>query len=111
MNCEKAQEYVSAYINHSMPKREQEAFIEHVTTCSDCFGELETYFIVDIAIKYLDEEKEESYNITKLLEEDLKRRLARIKTKRYIIRGLVLVAVIVGVLAALSLIYLGYIII
>lgn len=97
MKCEKVQECVDAHIRHTLPDREQREFIEHVKQCTECYNELETYFIVDQAIRYLDEEGEESYNIKQLLDEDLDKRLVKLKHKSYAIRALIIVVVVLGV--------------
>jgi len=103
MKCEKVQESVDAYIRHTLPDREQREFIEHVKQCAECYNELETYFIVDQAIQYLDEELEESYNIKQLLDEDLDKRLVKLKHKSFAIRALIIIAVGLGVTAVAGL--------
>lgn len=103
MKCEKVQECVDAYINHTLPDWEQREFIEHVKQCTECYNELETYFIVDQAIRYLDEEKEESYNIKQLLDEDLNKRLVKLRHKNLAIQALIIIAILLGVTAVAGL--------
>lgn len=103
MKCEKVQESVDAYIRHTLPDRGQREFIEHVKQCTECYNELETYFIVDQAIRYLDEEGGESYNIKQLLDEDLDKRLVKLKHKSLAIRVLIIVMIVLGMMAVAGL--------
>ena len=86
MKCEQAQEYVDGYIKKTLPENTQEEFIRHIKNCPECFQELETYFIVDVAVRYLDEGKEASYDIMNLLQEDMDYRLKKHRNKKRMIR-------------------------
>ena len=46
MKCEEALTKIEAYINHTLNGRELEEFLEHVTSCQECYDELETYYII-----------------------------------------------------------------
>ena len=46
MDCRTAEGMVSSYIEHKLPVNELEEFLDHVESCSSCYDELETYFIV-----------------------------------------------------------------
>lgn len=79
MNCRAAEEMVTRYINHTLSIEEMEEFLEHVQSCSSCYDELETYFIVHEAMVQLDEEAGDTVlDLQHLLEQDLK------KSRRYI---------------------------
>lgn len=79
MNCRAAEGMVTRYINHTLSIEELEEFLEHVQSCSSCYEELETYFIVHEAILQLDENNgDEAMDLRDLLEQDLK------KSRRYI---------------------------
>ena len=71
MKCEEALQMVTPYIENRLQPRELEELIAHVKACPSCYDELETYFIVDEAIRYLDDEKSEAYNITEMLRKDM----------------------------------------
>lgn len=96
MKCEQAQERVNAYIDRTMPDRELEDFIAHVKSCPDCFDELETYYIVNMTMKYLEDGKEESYDIAKQLRDDLNGQRQRIRRKRRLIVVLLLAAAVLA---------------
>ena len=79
MKCEEALTKIEAYINHTLNGRELEEFLEHVTSCQECYDELETYYIISVGMRYLEEENLESYNIPKMLQEDLHTRERQVR--------------------------------
>lgn len=93
-----AKSYVEAYIDHNLPERKQAEFIKHVQSCPECFQELETYFIVDVALKYFDNNKGDTYDIRGLLQQDLDKRLKKYQNKRIMIVSLIVLSVLFLVL-------------
>ena len=73
MDCRTAQSLINSYIEKKMTIEQLEQFLKHVKNCPSCYDELETYFIVYYAMKSLDD-KEGSFNMSKLLQEDMKKR-------------------------------------
>lgn len=72
MDCRRAEELVNRYIDRSITIRDMEAFLDHVETCSSCYEELETYFIVHEAMEQLNnEEKDTILDMKKMLEQDI----------------------------------------
>ena len=94
MKCIETKGYVDAYINHALSERQQEEFIRHVKTCPDCFQELETYFIVDVALKHFDDKKWSTYDISNLLQEDLDKRFRKRQQKKFMVIAVIILAVI-----------------
>lgn len=88
MDCTKAKNLVDAYIEGSLTDQECIEFLKHVKGCKDCYDELETYFIVDYALQYLDEsDSNRSYDMQKLLKDDIlnnERRILRTRMARTI---------------------------
>lgn len=82
MTCAEAERLVPAYLNNKIPQEKMEEFILHVKNCPSCYDELETYFTIYSAIQYLDDDKYSSYNMKKLLEEDLHRKEAGIRKRK-----------------------------
>lgn len=80
MNCRTAVGMVNRYINHMLSVEELGEFLDHIRTCSSCYEELETYFIVHEAMQQLDDEEEEVLDFRELLEEDIK------KSRHYILK-------------------------
>jgi hypothetical protein len=86
MDCSTAEGMVNRYINRTLDEKELEAFLKHIKTCSSCYDELETYFIVHEATKQLDEEQEDeedTLDIKGLLEQDLRRSWANLKKRKF----------------------------
>ena len=97
MECSTAESMVNRYIDRSLKEEELEEFLEHVTSCSSCYDELETYFIVHEAIQQLDDEGESMMDLQHLLEQDLKKS-RRICLTWKITRWLVLTAAVILIL-------------
>ncbi len=100
MNCSKAQEWILPYRQGTIPDYELEDFIDHIKSCSRCREDLEIYYIVDMA-KGLDSDEEESYDLVKLLNKDLDRRLAKMKKRRFF-HDLVWILVMIFVLVMMG---------
>ena len=56
MECQEAQAMIVPFIEGRLDDEQTERFIEHVEQCSDCYDELEVYYIVMVGVKQLDEE-------------------------------------------------------
>ncbi len=79
MDCRTAEGMVSGYIEHKLPVRELEKFLDHVEECSSCYDELETYFIVHEVTQQLnDNSSDPVLDFKELLEQDIR------KSRRYI---------------------------
>lgn len=83
MECERAEKLIQTYVRDRMPEKEMEEFIAHVRSCPACYDELETYFIINHAARYLDNDETASYNLKGLLEEDLKEKERSVRRKRH----------------------------
>lgn len=72
MNCRTAEEMINRYINHTLSVNDLELFLEHIESCSACYDELATHFIVHEAMKQLnDTEEDQIMDFRNLLEEDI----------------------------------------
>ena len=45
IECRTAESMVTKYINHSLSVDELEEFLDHISHCSSCYDELETYLL------------------------------------------------------------------
>ncbi|MGI6006180.1 MAG: anti-sigma factor family protein [Ruminococcus sp.] len=83
MDCQKAQARMKAYLDGSISDNDLEDFVDHIKNCPECYGDLEIYYVMEMAQKYLkDESKDESYNICQLLENDMQSKLDRMHRRR-----------------------------
>ena len=110
MKCEETLSKIDSFINNTLPVREMEDFLEHIESCPECYDELETYYTITVGMKYLEEEKLESYNIPKMLKEDLKQKEDFLRRRRLLTKTVVLFGMLFGIGIAFSLLlYLGHI--
>lgn len=102
MDCSKAENMIGRYIDHALPLDDLEDFLRHIETCSSCYDELETHFIVHEAMQQLDAEDEEaSMDFQHLLELDIRKSYAYIRKRRVVrfftaLGLLLLIAALVG---------------
>ncbi|MGI6011774.1 MAG: anti-sigma factor family protein [Ruminococcus sp.] len=83
MNCQKAQDCMKQYLDGTISDYDLEEFTDHIKSCPECYGDLEIYYVMDMAQQYLkDESKEESYNICQMLENDMENKLNRMHRKK-----------------------------
>ena len=94
MKCEETKGYINEYIKHALSERKQEEFIKHIKVCPECFQELETYFIVDVAMQYFDGDKEDNYDIQGLLQNDLDKRVKKRQREKLMMVLLIMMLVI-----------------
>ncbi len=87
LSCSEAQKLVQPYINGKLSDSECEAFLAHVRSCPDCYDELETYFIIFYSLKYLDDDsKNTSYDLRKILNDQIRRNEATIRAGKLVVR-------------------------
>lgn len=82
MECREVQSLIGKYIDGTLTDKKMLEFIHHVLSCRACYDELEAYFVIHYAIKYLDEDLHASSNFQNMLKEDLTRRESNIRTRR-----------------------------
>ena len=79
MDCTKCQWLIESFLKQSLTPVENEEFIRHVKGCSDCYGELEVYHMVNTVVTQLDSGSEEEDIDYK---ETLARMLSRADTQK-----------------------------
>lgn len=108
MKCEEILAKIDAYINDNLSDRELEDFLEHIKGCPECYDELETYYTISVGMKYLEQEKLESYNIPKMLKEDLREKECSLRRRRILTGTMIVVCLIFVIgIAVFLLFYLG----
>ena len=97
MECKTAKSLVNAYIEGSLNDQDCIDFLAHVKGCRDCYDELETYFIVDYALQYLDTggDSNRSFDMQKLLKDDVRWNEKRILRTR-MVRGVTAAGIILS---------------
>ena len=82
MDCKTAQSLVIPYINDQLSDEKTEDFLEHIENCKECYEELEIHFTVHYALQKLDEDDKISFNIPKMLKENLRDTKNRIHRRK-----------------------------
>ena len=97
------------YLAGDLREKDLMLFLEHVKHCHPCYEELETAFMVDRTVRYLndelDDDAEGSYNLPEMMQKDIADRLVQVRRRqirRRILMAAVLAAVILAVLAGLD---------
>lgn len=71
MQCSNVQQMIKPYITGELDGENLEAFIEHLEECNECYEELEINYTIALALQQLDDSSDISYNINKMLMQDL----------------------------------------
>ena len=82
MKCREAEKLVQPYIDGKLGDRECADFIAHVRPCPNCYEELETYYTIDYALRNMDDTAERSFDMKKVVDEDLREMEKRIRINR-----------------------------
>lgn len=59
MDCREAQSLIVPFIENTLTREQLELFLDHIDHCSDCYDELEVYFIVYSGLRQLDAEEQD----------------------------------------------------
>ena len=103
MKCEEALLKIDAYINDSLSCKETEE-------CPDCYYELETYYTIRVGTKYLENEHMGSYNIPRMLKENLREKEKYIRRKQLLTKTIFFFCLVAGIGIVLSfMFYFGHI--
>lgn len=81
MVCRECQIKIPDFIEEKMSIEELEAFLSHVTSCQDCYEELEIMLTISVGLQELEGEENISYNFKDMLKERI--RHAEYRCERY----------------------------
>nr|WP_242828849.1 zf-HC2 domain-containing protein [[Eubacterium] cellulosolvens] len=74
LTCREAEALIGAYLNNTISDRDKAAFLKHIDNCDKCYEELETDFMVNTTVRYLNEDSlDRPYNLQPLLKTHLKK--------------------------------------
>lgn len=83
MNCKKAQDMITPFINNKLSMKDMEEFLDHVNSCSNCREELEVYYTLLVAMKQLDEDRNVSGNYSLKLSEKMEKACEKVIHAKY----------------------------
>ncbi|MBR2188838.1 MAG: zf-HC2 domain-containing protein [Eubacterium sp.] len=102
-----AAEMIPRYLEDDLKEKELRRFLEHVQSCHLCYEELETAFMVDRTVRYLDDEMDDdgpgSYNLTEMMQNDIREKRAELVRKKITRRAFLVLVTLAAVVVALML--------
>ena len=107
MKCSDVEKMVQSYIHETLSPKELEAFISHVKKCPSCYEELEIHFIIQQAVRYLNEDRHDNFDMKALLAEDLRKKERQVR-RRKALKMTVIYLGIVLLLAILALVVIWF---
>ena len=103
MDCKRAMELITLFINDRLNSEDTEAFLNHIEDCAECREELEVNYSLMTAMKQLDEGTDLSDNYIDELNHKIEKcYLDELKRKRSCSRRRALLAVVVVLLVFIN---------
>ena len=84
LDCVEAQKRIQPYLQRSLEDHECAQFLEHVRHCPVCREELETAYLVEHALQFLDEDGRDSFDVKHFVDEDIASAERMLITRRII---------------------------
>lgn len=77
ITCREAETMIPDYLEDRLSDKDLAVFLNHVNNCNKCHDELETNFMVDLTVRYLNEEDPRgSFNLKPMLQKDINEKTA-----------------------------------
>lgn len=103
MECKRAMELMTQFINEQLDAEDVQAFLDHIDSCPECREELEVTYSLMTAMKQLDEDTDLSDNYIEELNQKIETcYLDELKRKRSCIRRRIVLGVVVVMLVLQS---------
>lgn len=103
MDCKRAMELITLFINDQLNSEDTEAFLNHIENCAECREELEVNYSLMTAMKQLDEDTDLSDNYIEELNQKIEAcYLDELKRKRSCARRKAILAVVVVLLVFMN---------
>ena len=97
--CRETVALIPAFLSDSLSERELQRFLQHVRSCPQCYKELETNYMVERTVTYLNEDvpADTSFDLTPLLEQELEQKTKRLVFDRRVrvVRSVILMFTLV----------------
>ena len=99
MDCKRAMELMTQFINDRLDAEDVQAFLDHIDSCPECREELEVTYSLMTAMKQLDEDTDLSDNYIEELNHKIETcYLDELKRKRSCVRRRILLGIVVFLL-------------
>ena len=82
ITCREAEAMIPDYLEDRLSDKDLAVFLNHTNNCNKCHDELETNFMVDLTVRYLNEEDPQgSFNLKPMLQKNINEKTARLVHK------------------------------
>lgn len=82
ITCREAEAMIPDYLEDRLSDKDLAVFLNHINNCNKCHDELETNFMVDLTVRYLNEEDPQgSFNLKPMLQKNINEKTARLVHK------------------------------
>ncbi len=103
MDCKRAMELMTEFINEQLDAEDVQAFLDHIDSCPECREELEVTYSLMTAMKQLDEDTDLSDNYIEELNQKIETcYLDELKRKRSCVRRRIVLGIVVVLLVLLN---------
>ena len=72
ISCQRAGELIPGYLNRDLRPRDMRCLLKHLRTCTRCREELETNFMIQTTIQYMNTDINGSMDLKQLFRDDLR---------------------------------------
>ena len=80
--CREAEAMIPDYLEDRLSDKDLAVFLNHINNCNKCHDELETNFMVDLTVRYLNEDDPQgSFNLKPMLQKNINEKTARLVHK------------------------------
>ena len=82
ITCREAEAMIPDYLEDRLSDKDLAVFLNHINNCNKCHDELETNFMVDLTVRYLNEDDPQgSFNLKPMLQKNINEKTARLVHK------------------------------
>ena len=94
--CKRIVGMIPAFLADTLSDRDLESFLVHVHSCDHCYHELETEFMVDRAVSFLNRDIpfDQSFDLTPKLKQELQERARLLRHKQRIARARMVILIL-----------------
>ena len=71
MECSEAQKLIRDYMYGQLPADKKEDFVSHIRSCRDCYEELDIYYMVEVGLNGLRDDRLNNMDLKNRLEQEL----------------------------------------
>ncbi len=108
LDCRHVQQLAGAFAEDELDDRDLSSVLSHIRTCSSCYEELKTAYLISYAIQYMDHDRSGSLDIDTLMKDKIRKCELRLRRNRIfgallwiaiVLLAVVIAAVIIRILS------------